>query len=460
MKLVKPSYHFSSDGWINDPNGFVFFAGRFHLFFQYTPFSSEAGKMCWGHAVSDDLVKWEQLPIALRPDRNYDKDGCWSGSSIVKDGRLYLIYTGHSIVDGVAKQTQNLAFSENGVYFTKYDGNPIIDDKILPNYSLFCDFRDPSIYFDDGKYFLLIGNRSKNDEATLLRYVSKDLIKWDFYDRIFSDPSLGKMTECPSSARIGEKRILILSLQNLMVKNFDFWNRFSSIYTVSNQNLDKIDMSDIHEIDHGLDFYAPEIISQGNIMIARMSCWERDFPSQKFENKWCNFLTIPRVLSLEDGQLIQKPIESLKRYFGGRRYFSEAISEEKSIDGIKGNCGHLHVGFFKENTLTIKRNKKGNNYIYLLFDHGSIKISREHSMNLIVSFSDEKSQAISREFYIDSEGIIVDLYLDKEANELYFNDGRLVFSLESFEGEDANQIVFSSEKECKIQGFFEEFIDE
>ena len=85
--------------------------------------------MHWGHVRSRDLVHWEQLPIALFPGDAEDPDGCFSGSAIEKDGRLYLMYTGQHLKDNDPEQyweTQNLAVSDDGIHFEKYAGNPVI----------------------------------------------------------------------------------------------------------------------------------------------------------------------------------------------------------------------------------------------------------------------------------------------------------------------------------------------
>ena len=118
-RKFKPKHHFSAEiGWINDPNGFVYFQGEYHLFYQFYPYDSVWGPMHWGHAKTKDFVNWEHLPVALAPDMPYDKDGCFSGSAIVKDDVLWLMYTGNvEQEDGTIRQIQNMAYSKDGSYY-------------------------------------------------------------------------------------------------------------------------------------------------------------------------------------------------------------------------------------------------------------------------------------------------------------------------------------------------------
>ena len=128
----RPAFHLSSRiGWMNDPNGFSFYQGQYHLFYQYYPYNTVWGPCYWGHAVSKDLIHWEYLPAALAPDEEYDKDGCFSGSAIeLEDGRQMLIYTGvvkKETEDGSIRdlQQQCLAFGD-GLNYRKYENNPIL----------------------------------------------------------------------------------------------------------------------------------------------------------------------------------------------------------------------------------------------------------------------------------------------------------------------------------------------
>ena len=148
----RPSVHFTPPkGWANDPNGMFFLDGTYHFFYQHRPNSNtfprnrSEYKMHWGHAVSKDLLHWENLPIALFPD---DKGDCWSGSCVVdkenlsgfgKDAVL-AYYTNYVAESGV--QEQGLAFSTDYVNFTKIPNNPV-----LPNPGQ-SDFRDPKVFWN------------------------------------------------------------------------------------------------------------------------------------------------------------------------------------------------------------------------------------------------------------------------------------------------------------------------
>lgn len=89
----RPAFHLSPVvGWMNDPNGFSYYGGRYHLFYQYHPYNTVWGPMHWGHAASADLLHWDYLPCALAPDTAADAAGCFSGSAIpLPDGELLLL---------------------------------------------------------------------------------------------------------------------------------------------------------------------------------------------------------------------------------------------------------------------------------------------------------------------------------------------------------------------------------
>ena len=121
----RPAFHLTPwTGWMNDPNGFSYYHGQYHLFYQYHPYDTKWGAMHWGHAVSHDLLHWTYLPAALAPDQPYDSFGCFSGSAMeISDGRQLLLYTGvrkEGGDKGKDYQTQCVAVGD-GLNYKKFE---------------------------------------------------------------------------------------------------------------------------------------------------------------------------------------------------------------------------------------------------------------------------------------------------------------------------------------------------
>ena len=118
QNIFRPKYHFSlKRGWINDPNGLVWFQGKYHMYFQCNPYSNNWDKMHWGHAVSIDLIHWKECKPVLIPDEvyeDYDRGGCFSGSVVVNEDKIYAFYTAVSLVEGEVCQRQCMAYSFDG----------------------------------------------------------------------------------------------------------------------------------------------------------------------------------------------------------------------------------------------------------------------------------------------------------------------------------------------------------
>ncbi len=201
----RPAFHLTPTvGWMNDPNGFSYYNGEYHLFYQYHPYSTEWGPMHWGHVKSKDLLHWQRLPAALAPDMPYDKDGCFSGSAVaLPDGRHLLVYTGvqqDRRVDGAIdqKQTQCLAIGD-GVNYEKWSLNPVLAGKDLPEGGSAIDFRDPRVWQEkDGTYRLIVGDRGPDGSGTVLIYRSEDGLAWNLVGQLdASHGEYGAMWECP-----------------------------------------------------------------------------------------------------------------------------------------------------------------------------------------------------------------------------------------------------------------------
>ena len=149
-----PHYHLAARaGWINDPNGLVWFDGWYHAFYQHHPYSTQWGPMHWGHARSKDLVHWEHLPVALAPEGPEDKDGCFSGSAVVDGDTLALIYTGHKFHgdpgdEANLYQVQCLATSRDGIHFERQ--GMVVDTPPGMHH-----FRDPKVWREGDSWYMI-----------------------------------------------------------------------------------------------------------------------------------------------------------------------------------------------------------------------------------------------------------------------------------------------------------------
>ena len=142
--MIKDTLHLRAPGnWLNDPNGFIYYKGKYHLFYQYFPYAPIWGTMHWGHAVSEDLVHWEHQGIALFPSKEYDRNGVFSGSAIEVDGKLYLYYSAvqylrpdpeniHQTLGDSYLTSQAMLVSEDGTHFDNWNNKsqiiPVIAD--------------------------------------------------------------------------------------------------------------------------------------------------------------------------------------------------------------------------------------------------------------------------------------------------------------------------------------------
>jgi len=185
-------------GWMNDPNGFVYFRGEYHLFYQFYPYDSVWGPMHWGHAKSKDLLHWEELPVALAPSESYDKDGCFSGSAIVKDDKLYLLYTGHVDDEEKREETQCLAVSTDGITFEKIPTNPVIHAHHIEGIADIADFRDPKVFEYQGSYYAVVASKTPDERGQILLFASSNLVDWTFTSVLLEgEKGQGIMWECP-----------------------------------------------------------------------------------------------------------------------------------------------------------------------------------------------------------------------------------------------------------------------
>ena len=304
-------------GWMNDPNGFVFYKGDYHLFYQFYPYDSVWGPMHWGHAKSKDLLHWEELPVALAPSEPYDQNGCFSGSALVKDDRLVLLYTGHVENDQERLETQCMASSEDGLVFEKYAHNPVISQKQIEGIADSADFRDPKIFEHEGRYYAVVASKTPDERGQILLFESADCLNWRFKSVLLEgEKGQGLMWECPDLFELDGKWVLILSPIEMERQQEQFWNINSSLAFIGQMDWETghFQVENEHEIDGGLDFYAPQtcVNDQGErYLVAWMQMWHRTIPPHELGHGWSGMMTLPRRLSVRHKRLCQEIPDSL-----------------------------------------------------------------------------------------------------------------------------------------------------
>ena len=190
-------------------NGFIYYKGYYHLFYQYFPYGPRWGTMHWGHAVSRDLVTWEHKGIALYPTVREDSNGCFSGSAIEEDGKLYLVYTGvryevvnpedpHTCLDEQFESAQLMISSEDGFHFDNENGKEVIIPPVTdPAVGDRTHTRDPKIWRGKDAWYLILGSTVEEKYGEVLFYRSEDLHTWTYVNKAWKGPDYGWMWECP-----------------------------------------------------------------------------------------------------------------------------------------------------------------------------------------------------------------------------------------------------------------------
>ena len=461
-KLIKkeerPAFHLSARvGWMNDPNGFSYYNGKYHMFYQYYPYESKWGPMHWGHAVSENLLDWTYLPVALAPDEPYDKDGCFSGSAVtLTDGKHLLMYTGvtkERQEDGSYKdiQRQCLAIGD-GITYEKYSKNPVIDETKLPKGCSRFDFRDPKIWKkEDGTYACVVGNRPADGSGQILLFTSKDGLDWKFESVLIKNNNrFGKMWECPDFFKLDGKWILLTSPQDMLAEGLEYDNGNGTLCMIGNldEKTNTFKEESNQSIDYGIDFYAPQTVltSDGRrIMIGWMQNWET-CSIRSEQEPWFGQMSLPRELFLKNGRLYQKPI----REFDEKRcneviYKNVMFSDTITLDGIKGRRIDMEL------TIRPKENEE-------MFYKFTVKFAQNENYWTALSFRPRESVLkIDRRFSGSRRAIIhqrcskVDfsnkelklrIILDRFSVEVFVNDGEQVITATMYTDQMTDGILF------------------
>ncbi len=308
-------------GWLNDPNGLCMFQGVFHAFFQYSPFDAQGGVKLWGHCTSENMVDWKQEGAALYPDSPFDCHGVYSGNVLVEDGRMYLYYTGNVKLDGDYDYIHT-GRESNTVLTISEDGKTFGPKKVLMqncDYPEFvtCHVRDPKVWKEGDRYYMIQGARTKEDQGTALLFVSSDKENWTYSGQITTREKFGCMWECPEYLKIGRRKVLSASVQGLTGGEWKNRNVYQSGYFfVEGDFPGDCQLSEYYLWDYGFDFYAPQSFrTEDGRMIQIGWMGMPDCPqhiNKTLEDNWQHCFTFPREITQRDGMLLQNPVRELR----------------------------------------------------------------------------------------------------------------------------------------------------
>ncbi|MDF9800176.1 fructan beta-fructosidase [Catalinimonas alkaloidigena] len=467
----RPRYHFTPpEQWMNDPNGMVYYDGEYHLFYQHYPDSNVWGPMHWGHAVSEDLVHWEHLPIALYPD---SLGMIFSGSAVAdlentsgfgtaEDSPLIAIFTYHDAEAAEAgandHQTQGIAFStDRGRSWEKYEGNPVVENPGIK------DFRDPKVfwYAPDQKWVMIF---AAADRVRI--YNSPDLKNWEFQSEFGENSGdHGGVWECPDLFPLmvngEEKWVMLLSINPGGPNGGSATQYFVGDFdgeTFANDNPEETTLW----VDYGKDNYAG--VSWSNvpendgrrIFLGWMSNWQ--YANVVPTYSWRSAMTVARKLELADTpegiRLISLPVEelhqlradsysleprsipnelSLTEFTEWQTPAKEVMLEFVIPEGAEG----LDFGIVISNSLGEE--------VRIGYDQAQQQYYFDRTKAGKMDFSEDFAGRFPAPRIAGSDTIKMHLYVDVASAELFADDGKTVMTNIFFPNENFQQLGLYSE---------------
>lgn len=315
---LRPQYHLlPSRNWMNDPNGPIYFHGRYHMFHQYNPHGAIWGNMHWAHATSRDMVHWRHEGVALSPTPGSpDSDGVFSGSAVVDKGKVAVIYTGvappssageATLRDGVHtwRETQCLAEAQDAdLRIWKKLPQPVI---ATPPAGLdVTGFRDPALWREGNNWMLILGSGVRGRGGMILLYTSPDLQHWTYLHPLIEGPpaqstsvnpvDTGEMWECPDFFPLDDKYVLLISTMRKVR-----W----MVGTYANQ---RFTPEKEGVVDWG-SYYAAKTMVDAH---GRRILWgwipESRSDAELISAGWAGAMSLPRVLSLDAQKQLQTEV--------------------------------------------------------------------------------------------------------------------------------------------------------
>lgn len=423
-------------GWLNDPNGLCQKDGVYHIYFQYCPFYPELGSIFWGHMTTTDFIHYEEHEPALYSDTKWDCNGPYSGSAYQENGMIYFFYTGNVRYDGDYNYVTD-GREQNTILVTSGDGFAFSEKRLLmKNEDYPADMsrhvRDPQVFRENDRYFMIQGARSVRDEGSILLFESEDLIHWSYKLRFQPEKTFGYMWECPNYLKIGDRKFLFTCPQGVPRDGMEFANVYQCGWFSLDYDFEGEDyhLGEFHQLDRGFDFYAPQVFQDEAgrwIVLGWMAVPDSGYEEPTLAKGWVHAMTIPRELFVnEAGLLCQRPLKELER-----------LRKEKV-------CGKLEEGIDRETSpcfeLTLLMDKEAGGFELKLRE--SAVLSYEDGV-LKLNVSGCGSGRTERGLNVEKLWKL-QIFSDSSSLEIFVNDGADVFTTRVYDSMENLRIVMET----------------
>lgn len=441
-------------GLVNDPNGLSYYNGLYHIFYQWNPFGCEHKTKHWGLVKTSDFINYTKPEIILKPEDWFDKNGCYSGGAYIKGDTLKLFYTGN------VKDENNNRESYQCIVDYNKDGSfekrgPVID-KLPEDYT--AHFRDPMVFVEDGKYYMILGIQTKDLKGRAILYKSDDIEKWEVIGELQTEmDDFGYMWECPNLVKVSEdKYAFLFSPQGLKEEEFKYQNLYQSGYVIGDLDLQRPALNnytEFKELDMGFDFYAPQVFTHNgkNIMFGWVGMPEKESEYPSAENGgWIFSLTLPRVLEYKNEILYQRPFKMV-----------ENLREEKIIENKNINSSEIYNLKLNSRNVEIKLDLdiKDSDFIDIRLKFKDEYISLNYDKKENVFVVDRTNMELGgkgvRKFKLEAQDSLkLHMFIDNSVMEIYYQDGLETTTVMYFPKEDDFEFEIKNDNNVKINQLF------
>jgi fructan beta-fructosidase len=477
----RPQFHYSPpQQWMNDPNGMVYADRDYHLFFQYNPYANVWGPMHWGHAVSVDLVHWQNLPIALFPDAH---GTIFSGSAVLDENNtsgfgsaenppLVAVFTYHDHLqenlNPVGFESQGIAYSlDQGRTWTKYEKNPVLQNPGVH------DFRDPKVFWFAPRHrwimTLAVGNHvGFYSSADLKAWTHESDFggQWGAHGGVWECPDL---IELPVAGDVARKSVLIVSVGTGAPNGGSGTQYFVGRFDGREFTLDGAAPTTPRWVDYGTDDYAGSTWSGATpgdraLFMGWMSNWEyaKVVPTER----WRSAMTVPRELALtrtsQGIELRSRPVAELAALRSGshrvaRRTSSASLNltpdTQATPDTHASGLWDLELRLDTRRAARVElvfSNSQNQRTVFRI-NNQDRRYELDRTASGVVDFSPRFATVQTAPMVGKSPHVAVRALVDQSSIEIFINDGQTVFTAVVFPTTPYDKITLNSDQKVGIE---------